>query len=99
MTNDEGQEERDQPFSSFEHSLLFRHSTFVLRHYSYFPARTSSTGTCALCRTSLIVLPKRRSPNNRWPCAVIAIKSHCRSSAAFKIPSAGSPKARNTSTF
>src|SRR5437667_4686531 len=64
----------------------------------YLPARSRSTGTCALCRTSLIVLPKSRSPNKRCPCAVIAIKSHCRSSAAFKIPCAGSPRARKVST-
>ena len=30
-----------------------------------------------LCRTAVIVLPWIRSPSNRCPCVVIAIRSHC----------------------
>src|SRR6266699_1879509 len=41
-----------------------------------------------------MVLPKIRSPIRRWPCVVIAIKSHCSRSAVLRISDGGSPSAR-----
>src|SRR5206468_2358992 len=42
----------------------------------------------------LMVLPKIRSPIRRWPCVVIAIKSHRSRSAVLRISDGGSPSAR-----
>src|SRR5438552_19085798 len=62
----------------------------LMQRQGFPAARTSRTGTPALCRTSLIVLPKIRSPIRRWPCVVIAIKSHCSRTAVLRISDGGS---------
>ena len=54
-------------------------------------ARRRSTGTLMLCWTRVAVVPRNRSARNRWPCVLMATKSHPLFSTHLMIWSAGSP--------
>ena len=60
-------------------------------------ARSSKTGTPMLCRTRLAVDPKNTSARNRWPCVLMATRSHPFFSTHLMICSAGSPYASSAS--